>query len=719
MSAVRPTHADRRLSSRCARAAKAGALVLVVAQLAITQPAGVRAAPAGDAAEGLRLVSQQFDVDSAGVFSAVLGVPDSIDDATLARATLVVTAYTRVGTRDDVLAAINGELPRAVDSVELPVDSLPQLTPHQLQVVVPVESVSRTQPALYFARAGLYPVILELSADGTVLDYLLTFVHRLPTAAEDEEVELPVAFAMSTHSPVALDDQTLVVVDDDAIGELTQLADLLDASDVPITVCVSPAMLAAVAESSPEGAALVERLGAALDGDDLLSAPELPLDPSAAAADDQQAMYTEWLRDGEDALATLLADPSIRTVTFVDQPLSPAGGLLLRDLGTRLMVMPTSIYDALPDSFGVFTDTSTLVRINVGTDVTVPATIIDRGIADLLAQPTTDPQLTAIYAVAQLLATRQQIADRGDSPAQHGITIAAADLGLPATETFSAISSLVAITDGLDPVTLEALGARTTDLLDNGERVVMNLPATEGSIAGRVEVMESLRNEATSTASMLTSADGRAADWERVHGLLPTSALTDEQVATLAAGLREEYAAIRNAVEIPAEFPPFTLTGRNSTVPVKVLNSGTIPLKVELRMSSPKLERQEPQVVTLPPGEYTEVTLDIVARTNGEFGVTLEIYTPDGQLRLGSPVTLTANVRALSGLGNLITGTLLLLLLTWWARHLRRSRRGEATRKAARRHPVANARAGEAHGSPADAAPPLSPDAEASTLPPS
>ncbi|MDO8391407.1 MAG: hypothetical protein Q7V57_13065 [Actinomycetota bacterium] len=710
MSPVVTFRAGRRLAARLS------AVVLALAPLAGGLPTA-GAAPALADAERLRLVSQQFDLDSAGVFSAILGVPASIDAATLARATLVVTAYARVDTRNDVTAAIQGDLPRAIDSVELPVSTLPQLAPQQLQVVVPVESLTRTQSALYFARAGLFPVILELTADGNVLDYLLTFVHRLPGPSEPAEVELPIAFGMMVRSPVVVDDQTDVVVDDAALAELTQLADLLEASDVPITVSLSPVMLSSVAEASPEGAALVARLGAALDGDDVLSSPAFPLDASAAAGDGQQSLYTEWLRDGEDLLADLFADPSIRTVVFADRVLSQAGGLLQRDLGARLMVMPAAVYDMLPDSYGVFTDNSQLVRISVGGDVTVPASIIDRGIAEMMSQPTTDPQLTAIHAAAQLLAIRQQIADGGGDPSRHGITIGTADLGLPATEAFAAITSLIAVTDGLDPVTLETLAARTTEFADKGEPVVVNLPpTTDSSIADRVTVMESLRREATSTATMLTTTDGRAADWERVLGMVPSSALTDEQVAVLANELRGEYAAIRSSVEMPTSFPPFTLTGRSSTVPVNVLNTNTMPLTVQIRMTSSKLERQEPQIVTLLPGEYTEVKLKIVARTNGEFGVALEIFTPDGEIRLGPSVPLSVNVRALSGLGNLVTGTLLLVLLTWWARHLRRSRRGEAHRKAARRHPVANARVAEpvASGTPA-----RSPAAEASTLPPS
>jgi hypothetical protein len=66
-------------------------------------------------------------------------------------------------------------------------------------------------------------------------------------------------------------------------------------------------------------------------------------------------------------------------------------------------------------------------------------------------------------------------------------------------------------------------------------------------------------------------------------------------------------------------------------------------------------------------------------------------------------------------MANLITGAFVLVVLTWWVRHVRQSRRNRAEAAAAARHP---GRAGTIP--PADTEPvELSPDAETSTLPPS
>lgn len=105
----------------------------------------------------------------------------------------------------------------------------------------------------------------------------------------------------------------------------------------------------------------------------------------------------------------------------------------------------------------------------------------------------------------------------------------------------------------------------------------------------------------------------------------------------------------------------------------------------------------------LQPLSFTEVPIKIEARTNGSFPVTLTVLTPTGD-ELAPPVTLSASVNALSGFGNLVTGVFLLVVLTWWVRHVRREptepgdragrgappgaqRQGERQRDGRRRHP--------------------------------
>jgi hypothetical protein len=69
------------------------------------------------------------------------------------------------------------------------------------------------------------------------------------------------------------------------------------------------------------------------------------------------------------------------------------------------------------------------------------------------------------------------------------------------------------------------------------------------------------------------------------------------------------------------------------------------------------------------------VVIDVEARSNGRFPVSVQLLTPRGDLALSEPVTITANVSAIAGLGQVVTATALLVLLTWWAHNWRSKRR--------------------------------------------
>jgi len=236
---------------------------------------------------------------------------------------LVVTAYRAVDNRGAVAAAQQGTLPRSADSIDLPLAQLARTADNSVQGVVQLESATRTPDKLQLSLPGLYPLTLEVRDGNEVVAELITFVHRLP-AAPATDGDLRVALAMRTSTPVRLDSSGEVIIDTVVIDELTRLADLLEAvgsADVPATVGVPPAWLGALAANGE--AELADRLTAALDGHDLLSGPRLPLDASQAADAGQQALYTDWLRDGDDILAATVAKPSVRTITFIDGPLDP------------------------------------------------------------------------------------------------------------------------------------------------------------------------------------------------------------------------------------------------------------------------------------------------------------------------------------------------------------------------------------------------------------
>ncbi len=656
----------------------------------------VAVAPAANASAAgeLTLIAQDFNLTADGTFRFTVEFPDGIALADLPNATMVVTAYRAIASRDAVADALAGKLPRSADSIDLPLAEMLRMTSNSVQGFVPLESGTRTPDKLQFAQPGLYPVTLEVRDGNHVITELTTFVYRAPDNADIEPLnDLRVALAMRPTASVRLDGAGEVIIDDAVIADLTHLADLLDVlapTAVPATVSIPPALLAGLAANGQ--AELADRLAAGLVSHELLSAPRLPLDASEAADAGQQALYTEWLRDGDDILAATVAKASVRTITFIDSPLDGGGAALARDLGSRLLVITGDLYDRLPNSRGANADTSRLLTIELAPGVRMDAAVPDRRASALLAATTDHPTRNAILLVADLLAARQQLIDDDQVPSRRGITLAMPDLSLPATSTLDAIVSLLAATPGLSATTLDDLAVHTDRLVDDGDLVIVGLPATvNGSLATRLAPLADVAAEAAATASMLPTADPRPAEWTRILDLIPTSALTDAQVTLIIADLKQQLVAIRNSVAVPPGYS-FTLTGRRTPVRIKLHNLSDTPLTVRVRMTSSKLLFPDgDQTVTLPPQSFFDVEIPIEVRSNGRFPVTLEVFTPAADIALAPPVPLIARVTTISGLANLITGAFLLVLTTWWARHVRQNRRRRAAQRASMNHPVRGA----------------------------
>lgn len=657
----------------------------------------------------LTLIDETFNAPADGNFDITVELPASIIPP-IADFRVVVSVHQEIRERDEVTAVENGDLRDRLDRVTFEPAEVLRPTADRLRLVVPMNSDGRTRDSITLDSEGVYPVHVELEQGGRVTADLITFVHRLPTADEPDEQRMPVALVMGTTSAVHLDTDAQVVLDDGVRDELSHLAELLETSGMPVTVRIPPAVLSALLADDASGAdqELGLRLARALVPHSVISAPVLPLDVSAAAQAGQQQRYTQWLRDGEDATERVLENSADRTLTIADQPLSQPGGLLLRDLGARMLVMPRALYDSLPNTLGGFTDFTQLVQLQVSPGVTVDAAVPDQRLSTALTTGTDQPLAHSIRLVTELLAARAQVVDFGGDPERHSILLATPDVGLPATEGFAEFTSLLAATSGIAAVDLDRLATQTDELLGAEGPVVVDLPpSVDSTLDARIRTVDSLSLEALSAGSMLPPEDGRDERWGRLIDALPTSALDDEQAAGIAADLRAQFAALRSAVVVPSGFP-FNLTGNTGSVPFTLQNTADIPLTVRIRMSSSKLEFPNgDQTVTLAPESFTEVRIDIEARSNGESPVTLEVFTPIGDTRIAPPVPLKASISALSGIGNLVTGAALLVLLTWWVRNIRRSRRHRDAGHAVKRHPAVATDDGA-----------LSPDAATSTLPP-
>jgi hypothetical protein len=449
--------------------------------------------------------------------------------------------------------------------------------------------------------------------------------------------------------------------------------------------------------ATPEGA---ERLGVALADDELVALPIVPLDVSSAVAAGRADAYTRFVAAGQDLLTEAVPEtPSRRDAWITTEPLSAGGAQHLRDLGTRFVVIPAELYeesisDELPP-------TDRFVEAELPDGTTLPFLVVDP-LAEQLTQTAADRILTrstsiewGVETLAAMLVEQEMDDDdasstlgRAPAPPRRSRVLTTPDLDSPDARLLDALTRLVATTPSVRFTPASALPGVTDVALDDGEPVTIRLPDVAGPpLDARVELLDSTTQHLASAASMLPADDPRPTEWSAQLDTLISTGYSDAEVEAATAALVAEADVLEQAVELPEPFT-FTLTGRNGTIEVRIGNTIDEPLDVVVALDSTKIAFPDgAQRVTLLPLDETSVIVPVEAEANGTSPINLVVSTPAGE-PLGEPVTLTARVTALTGLGQVLTGGFVLVLLTWWFTHWRNRRRAELV-DGRERHPSA------------------------------
>lgn len=614
----------------------------------------------------LRLIEQSYNISLGSSATFTVTMPPGLAAERVPLATYQVTSYERSDRGADIREVLAGSMPRIVDAVVIPIEGrVVSADLSQVTLSVPIAADNESRETLQFSRPGVYPVRIEI-IDGALRGEVTTFVHRLDDAGGDPGINV----AVVAHSPatVELDPDGIAQPAGDADQQLTVLADVLDASALPVGVGLDPAITTV--------SNLTQRLAESSQRHRLLSATNPPLDVAAAAAAGASDVYTEWLRTGEDTIATTLGAAARRSVYLAASPISTEAAILLRDLGTRLVVLPIGQYDSSEGSLGVFTDTSQLIDIDLGGDARLPAVVPDRDVSAVLADEALDPSARSVAVTSIVLADRQAVIDQGNDPSRHAVVIAMDDLRLPTAEVISAVTTLLSTTPGITPLVVDSIIDRTDTLLFDGRPTTIRLSASTGTdIAPRLAVRDALRSEIAGTGSMLVDEPDTIAEWNRRASVLPSTALTATNATSLSDGLRNEMTLVRDSVQLPTPFS-FTITGSENTIRLSFANTSSRPLTIKVRLIAPRLiVPGGDQFAQLAPNATTTLEVEVRTRSNGRSPVSLDVFTPNGDIQLGERVPLTARVTSLAGVGNLVTGVALLMLITWWGRHWWRQRR--------------------------------------------
>jgi hypothetical protein len=190
--------------------------------------------------------------------------------------------------------------------------------------------------------------------------------------------------------------------------------------------------------------------------------------------------------------------------------------------------------------------------------------------------------------------------------------------------------------------------------------------------SGRQAEVDAVRENAGHAASMLI--DSPVPDeWDRQLDDLLSSDIDDATAAARLAEIESEVDEVLSAIVAPAPFT-FTFTGTSNTLRLPIRNTGPEPLRIEVRVRSPKLTTEQPtEPVDVPALSSVDVDVPVEARSRGTFTIEVDVLAPDGY-RLGPPVVFKGRVTHVNGLSQVVTGGAALVLVSWWYTHLRRRR---------------------------------------------
>lgn len=689
-------------SSSTSAARRIGRVILVgvvaAITVALTSHIGLPSTPAEARALGdapLTLVHQDFVVAPDALLSIQFRPPGPIDGATV-----TVRAYRPITLREELKKAIGGELSGFIDQVAIDPAAVVVDTDGNIRVDVQTESATNTGTSLRLASAGLYPLIVSATtSSGEEVGQLLTFVYRTPAPDDPQLGQVSVAVLASVTAPPATSPESLPL----PAAVTAQLAELGSYSpDVEVSLAISPEILGRIDQAT------LGALQTSLANSMVMSQPLVPFDPSSATASELDEQFDKLLIAGEDAVTDSGLPRASRDVWYAPDSITKAGALLLRTAGVRTLVISPDTYLQANGNLGDITDYSQLFKTVIvgaedsssdetceaasGSMTCMPTAVVDPLLASRFTDTSLSDEQAAVYTAADVVVYREQFSDSISPSLRHALVLGLDGEGVPNHERMNRSVQMLSATGAVNFITLDDLDQSSSALINDGRQIELDLPdpAVTQDLRQRSKDLSDVRLAVTTVASMLVDDRGRYNAWINTIERLYSTSISDDQVAGAISVINTELAAIRACV-VPPDSYPFTLTGKSTNLPLPFTNLCTEPLQVIVRLTAAanKLDFPEgDQTVVLEPEATKLVQVPVTARTNGSFNVSLEVLTPTGEFDVTEPVTLNASINALTGLPQLITGAALLILLTWWVRHLRRSRRQRRGIEGRTEHPA-------------------------------
>jgi hypothetical protein len=594
----------------------------------------------------------------------VFRAPDNVSPT---RTTVVdIRVHRRIASRDSFQSIANQDVEAAVvDTFTVSLSRVSRTTAGSYSITVPFSSRVNSIRSLTIPFDGVYPISIQLRNAGEELPLarVLTFVHKYDSSVKTDPVQVSVAVRLAPL-PALQPNGTIAITS--KIREDTQrFIRFAGSYFAPLTVSVQPELVAALASSTdPQDIELLNQLSTLLRSRTIATTAFAALDPSLFAAIGKSDEFIDQIRFGEATLNRILPGvPLQRGTWWATHPLSSAGVNLLRRAGIVSLLLSPAAQRGTSSQVPL----GVLARPDGSTTEFMSVVSVDAGVAQTVTSGAEPP--ASYRAVAELLMERDDLLARGVLASQVRLVLSTPTGALDANGS-------------LERAARQLAGLVATDFsapqLVTAETPSINFPQnTRHGGETRAAGMAVARAELTATISMTDETDPRRLLWQSQLSLGESSAVSEPN--EYVAGLREQLASTRSAVTVTTP-GSITLSGRQGAIRIQLRNDSAQPLTVKVRMASAKLDLTKPvRLVTLAAGSTTEVEVAAGTRTNGRFPISVRVTTPQGDLEVVPYITITAKVNAIAGFGQLLSISLLLIILAWWWSHWRRSRLQAAT----------------------------------------
>lgn len=606
-------------------------------------------------AGGMILINQDVTTGPSGTFLIRLQLPGILADDDV----LTLSIHEPVLDEDDFLAASRQEhLGGVLESIPY---KLAELNPDPfglIDLVIELEvpdAVEQRQVKL--ARPGVYPVSINLrTVDQQLLGRIVTFLIRTPDSAPDGE---------PTQSRLG------VVL----IAQITEPSNPssreLDAQDWLGIIGAHPLL----AGSSALTPALIDSLATSPEFQffsnatrwELTREPYYPIDPAGLVSAGLVAELDELYADGLSTLRTIRepANPSL----WLAGNLDPNQLVTQEGLGIRNIVLNAGSVILTP---AIRPGASVELIYN---GIRFRALLTDDDL--MVHTERADPVLGAHHLLAHLATLASTSEPRNEQGPETIVTldltshiddIVFAEQFLGGLAEMPLVTTLTA-TEGFGPdnATTPITGRSFIATVEDQPRTPFDY-ASYRTAANLLDAFGSM-----------VSAEHRGEANELANGLLASLASNIDDLTRQNIWNRSSsYVRRETTLLDPPPLDSINLTSREALVPFSFQNRAEYPMRVEVRIVSDKLS-----VVDFDDGESTTLVLDpgvttrefrLRAQTSGSFPVTIELYSPDGQLALGESRAVVRST-APTGIGLAMTIGAAAVLLGWWVLDSMRRRR--------------------------------------------